>query len=190
MDEPAAAAGAKACRDITLCVSALTLSDKGVARLMDGFKLYEPALGDPLVLSHIEAALRGAKKAGAAAAASVSEFEVKLREAAAERAEVLAAARRAMGHSGAPSGDAPAAEVAEAEADENAPTAPAPPARKARGKASAAPKKAAAPVARKKKAVLSSDDDDDGGDVDDSDGEPVAPKASRAAPLRARRAAA
>ena len=184
-------------RDITLCLASLALSDRGVKRLMDGWKLYEPALGDAQVAANLEAAVRGAKRAAKAtgdAKAQLEEFEAKLRQAAEERADAASAAHRAETHEGRAQGPPPPGEEAPGGvpgADENA--APVAPPQigggKAGGKVSArrpAAKKAAAPARRKaasgrKAAASDSDGSDDG---EENEEEPAVAVKTARAPLR------
>jgi condensin complex subunit 1 len=203
-----AEAAPKQARDVSYCLSQLSLSERGLKKLADGFKMLEPALADATVFAHLEAAVRGAKKGSGAAAnkpelkAAAEELEARLRAVHEERAEIARAAERAARHEGKASGEAGEDEGASAGAGspqkENAqpPPAPAPAAPKGRGKGAkaAAPKAAAggkkAPAkARVKKAVASSDDDDDDA-AGDSDGGAPAPKPRARQPLRARAARA
>ena len=200
-----AEAAPKQARDVSYCLSQLSLSERGLKKLADGFKMLEPALADAQVFAHLEAAVRGAKKGSGAAAnkpelkAAAEELEARLRAAHEERAEIARAAERAARHEGKASGEAGEDEEsagAGSPQKENAqpPPAPAPAAPKGRGKGAkaAAPKAAtkakAAPKARKK-AVASSDDDDDDA-AGDSDGGAPAPKPRARQPLRARAARA
>ena len=182
MPEAVTSGNLKAQRDIAFCVGALQLSEKGVKRLAEGWKLYEPALGDEVVAGHLEGALRGAKKSAKPEnKTALDEFEAKLRQAAAERAETARAAARAEAHETGKSG----ADCSPEGAQENheppdAPHAPAAPAGKAKPKA--APKKAAAKPRVRKAAVVQESSEDD--EEEDRDAEQTA--APKRVPLRAR----
>ena len=185
-------------RDITLCVASLQgLSDKGVKRIMDSWKLYEAALGDGVVAAHLEAAVRGAKRGAKSAEAKtqMEEFEAKLRQAAEERQDAASAALRAERHEGRAQGPPSADEDARG-TDENAapPTADAaPPAAAAGrgGKAARGGRKAAGGGARKAPArkVKPQASSDDGSDGEEDDDAPPRAAAAKAAPRQALRPA-
>lgn len=106
----ALAAGGRAAADVAFCVGALPpLGERGLRKLADGWKLYEPALGDSRVADGVLTAVRAARKAGKPEArAAADELEARVRAAAAERAEGTEAARRAGEHAGAAAGRAAA----------------------------------------------------------------------------------
>ena len=198
-------ASPKQARDVAYCISQLTLSERGLKKLSDGFKLLEPALADAAVFASLEAAVRGVKKGGAGAAgkpelkAAAEELEARLRAAHEERAEIARAAERAARHEGKASGEAAddAEDGAAAPGDtstspqkENSQPPPAAPKGRGKGGKAAAPKAAtkAKPKAARRKAASSDDDDDDA--AGDSDGGAPAPKPRARQPLRARAARA
>ena len=185
-------------RDITLCVASLQLSDKGVKRIMDGWKLYEAALGDGVVAAHLEAAVRGAKRGAksAEAKAQLEEFEAKLSQAAEERQDAAGAALRAERHEGRAQGP-PSAEEEARGGDENAaPSSDAvpPPAVGRGGKAARGGRRPAAGGAARKaparKAKVNSGSDGGSGDEDDAAPRQVATKAAPRQALRPARGAA
>jgi condensin complex subunit 1 len=182
-------------RDITLCVASLQgLSDKGVKRIMDSWKLYEAALGDGVVAAHLEAAVRGAKRGAKSAEAKsqMEEFEAKLRQAAEERQDAAGAALRAERHEGRAQGP-PSAEEEARGADENAapPTADVAPPAAGRGSKAAARggRKAAGGGARKAPPRRVKHQESSGSEGDEDDDAPPRPAAAKAAPRQALRPA-
>jgi condensin complex subunit 1 len=199
MPECVAAGNAKGARDVAYCVAQLQLSERGLKRMAEAWKLYEGALADGTVAAHLEAAARGAKKgksggtgdavegaAGAPSAkAAAEELEARIRAAHEERAETARAAARAAAHAGVAS----AAGAASPQKENAAPggcaspslvptslaATPAPPPPQAAAKARGGKKGGAAARGRAKKVAVSSesdggDDSDGGGAGSDSDG--------------------
>lgn len=84
-------------RNVAFCLSQLPISEKGVRKLAESFKLYKTALGDPETADTICGVLAKAKKSASKPElkALVEELEAKIEAAAAERAEEVAAAAAA-----------------------------------------------------------------------------------------------
>ena len=113
--EAALAPTPKPARDVAFCISALALSDRAFKKFMEAWKLYEPALYDREVFTHLDAVVAkakktyGGKKAKADEALAggdalegprkeIEDFERKMAAAHVERFESYRSARRAEGH--------------------------------------------------------------------------------------------
>ena len=113
--EAALAPTPKPARDVAFCISALALSDRAFKKFMEAWKLYEPALYDREVFTHLDAVVAKAKKTYGGKKAKTDEalaggdalegprkeiedFERKMAAAHVERFESYRSARRAEGH--------------------------------------------------------------------------------------------
>ena len=85
-------------RNVAFCLAQLPISEKGTRKLAECFKLYKAALADAEVTETIVGILSKAKKNTSKQEVKqlIEELEVKIEEAAAERAEEEATARRAQ----------------------------------------------------------------------------------------------